>query len=353
MPSRNPASSSMTKKQPLFSWGKALLTLAVLFMGFLCFSYWYIVKCVGRWNGEPMEKQRISELVEIKEGLQRDVGYLQSLGPRNTLNETSYAKLRQCEEWIRQRWQSQGYSVKSQTYLFEGREYSNLEIELQGRVSASEVILVSAQYDTLPDSPGANNNGSGVAMLLSLSNLLRGHTPDRTLRLVNFVNEEDPIFDTEMMGSYVYAKRSHQLREDIRVMLSLDAIGIYTDKPGSQKYPFPFSLFYPNRGNFLAFIGDFRSRKYIVEATRGFKKGSSFPVEAGVVPKWVEGAGWSDHVSFWKFGYPGIMVTDTGGFRSTYHTTKEDTMEKLDFEAMSRIVVGMYACAVDLTSLHK
>ena len=343
----------MTKKQPLFSWGKALLTLAVLFMGFLCFSYWYIVKCVGRWNGEPMEKQRISELVEIKEGLQRDVGYLQSLGPRNTLNAKSYAKLRQCEEWIRQQWQSQGYSVKRQTYLFEGREYSNLEIELQGRVSPSEVILVSAQYDTLPDSPGANNNGSGVAILLSLSNLLRSHLPDRTLRLVNFVNEEDPIFGTEMMGSYIYAKRSHQLREDIRVMLSLDALGIYTDKPGSQKHPFPFSLFYPDRGNFLAFIGDFSSRKYIMEATRGFKKGSSFPIEAGVVPKWVQGAGWSDHLSFWKFGYPGIMVTDTGGFRSTYHTTKEDTLEKLNFEAMSRIVIGMYTCAVHLTSLQE
>jgi len=349
MPNRNPDSSSVPNKRSFFSLGKALLALTLLLAGFLSFGYWYMVKCVGGWNGEPIEKQRVSELIEIRERLQKDVGYLQSLGPRNSVNEQTYAKLRQCEEWIKQRWQSQGYSVKSQTYLFEGREYSNLGIELQGRVSPSEVVIVSAQYDTLPDSPGANNNGSGVAILLSLSDLLRSNAPDRTLRLVNFVNEEDPVFDTEMMGSYVYAKRSHQLREDIRVMLSLDALGIYTDKPDSQKYPFPFSLLYPGHGNFLAFIGDFSSRKYMVEATRGFKKGSSFPIEAGVVPKWVEGAGWSDHLSFWKFGYPGIMVTDIGGFRSLYHTTKEDTMEKLNFEAMSRIVLGMYGAIADLT----
>ena len=136
-------------------------------------------------------------------------------------------------------------------------------------------------------------------------------------------------------------------------MLSLDALGIYKDEPGSQRLPFPFSLFYPDRGNFLAFIGNLQSRKYIVEASKGFKKGSSFPIKVGVVPEWAKGAAWSDHSSFWKFGYPGIMVTDTGGFRSSYHTTKEDTMEKLNLEAMSRIVIGMYTSVVHLTSLQE
>jgi hypothetical protein len=287
--------------------------------------------------------------MEIKKSLESDIDYIQRLGPRNSENDMNYKQLRKCEEWIRQRWESQGYVVKKHTFSFKGKEYSNLEIEIQGRIAPSEIIIVSAQYDTLPDSPGANNNGSGMAILFQLSRLLKKHTPDRTLRLLNFVNEEDPFFGTEMMGSYQYAKRAYQRQEDIKVMLSLDALGIYKEEPGSQKLPFPFSLFYPRRGNFLAFIGDFSSRKYMVDTTRGFKKGSSFPIEAGVVPKWVEGAGWSDHLSFWKFGYPGIMVTDTGGFRSSSHTTKEDTMEKLNFEAMSRIVLGMYCAIVDLT----
>jgi len=318
---------------------------------FLGLSYWYLIQCRGDWSGEPLEKKRSEDLGNIKNDLTSDLSYIQALGPRNSTDDKSYAQLRKCEAWIKQRWESQGYSVKRHSFSADGREYSNLEIEIQGRSAPSEIIIVSAQYDTLPDSPGANNNGSGMAILFALSHLLRNHTPDRTIRLIEFVNEEDPFFGTEKMGSYQYAKRSSERQENIRVMLSLDALGIYRNEPGSQRLPFPFSLFYPDRGNFLAFIGDFSARGYMLEATRGFKKGSSFPIEAGVVPKWVEGAGWSDHQSFWKFGYPGIMVTDTGGFRAPSHTTREDTMEKLNFEAMSRITLGMYCAIIDLS--HK
>jgi len=332
---------------------RVLLLLAILFFAFLFFSYWYMMKCEGNWRGEPLEKKMKMELIEIKKSMESDIEYLQNLGPRNSENDTSYKQLRQCEEWIKQRWESQGYVVKKHTFSIGEKEYSNLEIEIKGRTLPSEIIIISAQYDTLPDSPGANNNGSGMAILFQLSRLLKKHTPSRTLRLLNFVNEEDPFFGTEMMGSFQYAKSCRERGEDILVMLSLDALGVYKEEPGSQKLPYPFSLFYPDRGNFLAFIGNLQSRKYMVEVSKGFKKGSSFPIEVGVAPEWAKGAAWSDHSSFWKFGYPGIMVTDTGGFRSSYHTTKEDTMEKLNFEAMSRIVIGTYTCAVHLTSLHK
>ncbi|MBP1735287.1 MAG: peptidase [Deltaproteobacteria bacterium] len=332
---------------------RVLLVLVLLIIVFLLFSYWYMMKCEGNWRGEPLEKKMKMELIEIKKGMESDIEYLQKLGPRNSENEKTYNQLRQCEEWIRQRWESQGYVVKKHTFSIREKEYSNLEIEIKGRTLPSEIIIISAQYDTLPDSPGANNNGSGIAILFQLSQLLRKRTPDRTLRLLNFVNEEDPFFGTEMMGSFQYAKRCRQQGEDIRVMLSLDALGVYKNEPGSQRLPFPFSIFYPDRGNFLAFIGNLQSRKYVKEVTKGFKKGSSFQIQAGVAPEWAKGGSWSDHSSFWKFGYPGIMVTDTGGFRSAHHTTKEDTIEKLDFEAMSRIVIGMYACAVHLTSLQK
>jgi hypothetical protein len=343
----------MSSRNPLPLKKKILLISGSIFLVFisLCLSHWYLIQCQGDWQGESLERKRASNLGNIKKDLESDLVYIQGLGPRNSMDGRSYTQLRRCEAWIKGRWESQGYAVKKQTFSFDGRDYSNLEIEIQGRSTPSEIIIVSAQYDTLPDSPGANNNGSGMAILFALSNLLRTHAPHRTIRLVEFVNEEDPFFGTEKMGSYQYVKRSYERRENIRVMLSLDALGIYRNEPGSQKLPFPFSLFYPKRGNFLAFIGDFRSRKYMMEATEGFKKGSSFPIEAGVVPKWIKGAGWSDHQSFWKFGYPGIMVTDTGGFRAPSHTTREDTMEKLDFEAMSRITLGMYCAIIDLS--HK
>ena len=334
---------------------KALIVLGVLtvLLLFLFFSYWYLIQCEGKWSGEPMEKKGEFNLTKIQQELESDLAFIQGLGPRNSMNEKNYIQLLKCEAWIEQRWKSLGYTVKNHTFSFDGKEYSNLEIEIRGRVAPSEIIVISAQYDTLPDSPGANNNGSGMAILFGLSSLLRNFTPDRTIRLIEFVNEENPFFGTEKMGSFQYAKRCRQQGENIRVMLSLDALGIYRDEPGSQKLPLPFSMFYPDRGNFLAFIGNLNSRKYVIEATRGFKKGSSFPIEAGVVPEWIKAADWSDHRSFWQFGYPGIMVTDTGGFRSPSHTTQEDTMEKLNFEAMSRIAIGMYTSVVHLTSLQK
>ena len=322
--------------------------LLLITTAFLGISYWFIFLCEGNWSGDSLEDRMKAELPEIRKNLESDVATLEKMGPRNSEDETCYRQLRYCEGWISRRWEAQGYSVKSQAFSVKGRDYSNLEIEIEGRTMPSEIIVVSAQYDTLPDSPGANNNGSGMAILFELSRLLRSHAPDKTVRLVNFVNEEDPFFGTEAMGSYQYAKNAFQKGENIRIMLSLDALGIYNEEPGSQKLPFPFSLFYPDRGNFLAFIGNFSSRPFMKVTTRGFKKGSAFPIQAGVVPKWVKGADWSDHRSFWKFGYPAMMVTDTGAFRSPSHTTREDTMEKLDFGALSRIVLGMYCVIVDL-----
>ena len=328
---------------------KISLVSGLLLTILLFFSYWYMIKCEGKWNGIPIEKN--VNLGKIRKELESDIYYMSvELGPRNAF---SYERLQKCAEWIKKRWESQGYTVKSQTFSIQGKDYTNLEIEIPGRKAPSEIVIVSAQYDTLPDSPGANNNASGVAVLLQLSKLLKTYTPDRTLRLVNFVNEEDPFFGTEWMGSFKYAEMAYKRHEDIKVMLSIDSIGFYKDEPGSQKLPFPFSAFYPDRGNFLAFIGDFSSRKYMIQATKGFKKGSSFPIEAGVAPKWAKGASWSDHLSFWKFGYPGIQITDTGGFRSPYHTTREDTIEKLNLDALSRIVLGMRGTVTELTSRQR
>ena len=332
-------------------WKRIGVAIALLLLTVPALGYWYMIKCEGVWEGPRLEESEAFDLDAMKAQMEEDVAYLQGLGPRNSMSEAEYAQLRVCEAWVKERWESQGYPVRVQSFSVDQRDYANLEIELAGTTSPSKIIVVSAQYDTLPDSPGANNNGSGMAVLLQLSALLRHYSPDKTLRLVAFVNEEDPFFGTEKMGSYQYAMRSHERREDVEFMLSLDALGIYKDEQGTQSLPFPFSLFYPDRGNFLAFIGNLPSRRHVIVATRGFRKGSTFPIRAGVVPEWVEGAGWSDHLSFWKFGYPAIQVTDTGAFRAASHTTSEDTMEKLNFDALSRIVVGMYGSIIELTEV--
>jgi Zn-dependent M28 family amino/carboxypeptidase len=323
-----------------------ILLLILVVLGI--FAYWYLIDCEGEWQGETLEKQEKIDLNLIGSELQSDIAYLQNLGPRNSESLINYQQLRKCEEWIVEKWKSQGYLPTRHSAAVEGKEYYNIVIEIPGTVTPSEIVIISAQYDTLPDSPGANNNGSGVATLFQLSKLIRNFRPRRTVRLIEFVNEEDPFWGTDKMGSYIYAKNCYNRNEDIKVMLSLDAIGIYKNSSGTQNLPFPFSLFYPDRGNFLAFIGNISSRPYVKAVTAGFKKGSSFPIAAGVAPEWVDGVTWSDHYSFWKFGYPAVQITDTGGFRSASHTTKDDTMEKISFNALSRVVVGMYSALIDL-----
>src|SRR5512137_117772 len=332
------------------TWVRSGGVLALGLAGALVFGWWYLAKCEGHWEGEPLEAQRSAELADMERALQATVRHLSvEIGERNLRDDARYEALQRAGEWIRARWEAQGYRVAEQTLVVEGRQVSNLEIEIPGRKAPSEIVVVSAQHDTLPGSPGANNNASGEAVLLQLSALLRGYAPDRTIRLVSFTTEEDPWFGTADMGSIHYARRSRERGEDIRAMMSLDSIGYFLHEPGSQRLPPPFSWIYPTRGDFLAFIGNLSSRSAVTVATRGFHEGSAFPIEAGLSPEWVEGATWSDHASFWKYGYPAIQVTDTGGFRSPFHTGPGDTPEKLDYRALARIALGMYGSILELS----
>ena len=333
---------------PRFRRTRVIVALAIAFVTFAAFGHWYMMGCEGSYAGAPIEGALRDSLPSIERALHADVAYLtQTIGPRNPPHAEA---LRRAEAWVTERWSTQGYDVLRQPFEVEGVECANLEIAIPGRSRPSEIVLLSAQYDTWPDSPGANNNGSGMVVLLKVSEWLRDARLDRTVRLLAFTTQEPPYDNTPHMGSLRYARGCRERGENILAALSMDAIGIYKHEPGTQKIPFPFSLFYPTRGDFLAFIANLESRPYVVTATRGFKKWSAFPIEAASVPHWVKGAAWSDHGSFWKMGYPGIQITDTGAFRAASHTTKDDTIEKLDFAALARISLGMYGAVVELAS---
>ncbi len=328
----------------------AVLGLAIA--GALGFAWWYAVRCVGEWEGEPLEVRMRGDLPGLEAAIRADVEHLSvTIGERNLRDAERARALEAAGAFVRRRLEGLGYAVREQPLVVEGHAVSNLEVEVPGAQSPSEIVIVSAQHDSLPESPGANNNASGEAVLLAIAALLRGHAPGRTLRFVSFTTEEDPWFGTERMGSRAYAHRCRERGEDVVAMLSLDSLGFYAHEPGSQRLPFPFSLFYPDRGDFLAFIGDLGSRATVVAATRGFRKGSAFPIAGGAAPRSVEGVSWSDHSSFWLHGYQGIQVTDTGGFRSPFHTTRGDTAEKLDFGALARIAVGLRGSVMELTTI--
>ena len=287
-----------------------------------------------------------AEEIQIKTNLTRHVYYLsQEIGERNVI---AYEPLQKTAQYIEDNFRKFGYEVKSQEYTVQMRKVRNLIAEIPGGAKGSEIVVIGAHYDTVYDCPGADDNTSGVAALLELARILKGSRPARTVRFVAFVNEEPPWFQTDDMGSLVYAEQAHKLKENIVAAVSIETIGMYSDAEGSQKYPAGFKSLYPSKGNFIAFIGNLGSRGLVRDAVHSFRASTKFPSEGSAVPAAIPGVGWSDHWSFWQEGYPAIMVTDTAIFRNPNYHQPTDKPDTLDYDRMARVVHGLARVVADL-----
>jgi len=227
----------------------------------------------------------------------------------------------------------------------------NVAAEVRGSSLPDEIVIVGAHYDSAEGSPGANDNATGVAATLALARRFARSAPERTLRFVAFANEEPPSFGTDAMGSRIDARACRERGEDIVAMLSLETLGCYTDEPGSQRYPLPLlNLLYPDRGDFVTFVGNVASGSLVRRAIGAFRERAGFPSEGAALPGWIPGVGWSDHDSYWREGYPAIMVTDTALFRDPRYHTAGDRPEHVDFGRLARVVEGLVAVVEELSS---
>jgi len=275
----------------------------------------------------------------IHDNLKRHVTALAGrIGERNVWHPEG---LTAAAGYIRKTLEDTGYVVSVQSFPSRGLTVSNFEAVLPGHGAADEIIVVGAHYDSVADSPGADDNASGVAALLELARLLAGSTLPRTVCFVAFANEEAPFFYGDEMGSNLYAARAQAQGERIEAMLSLETLGYYTHEPGTQKYPFPFSYFYPNTGNFVGFVGNLSSRPLVRQAVGAYRASTAFPSEGVAAPSGIEGIHWSDHWSFWQAGYPAIMVTDTAPFRYPHYHDATDTPQQLDYTGLARVTGGL------------
>jgi len=260
-------------------------------------------------------------------------------------------RLNATADYIEQSFLKNGLSVQRQTYSIKNRIYYNIEAEKKGLHQPEKIIIVGAHYDSVLGSPGANDNSSGIAGVLLLARAFSTKSPSRTIRFVAFTNEEPPFFWTKQMGSYVYAKRCKERKENIIAMLSLEEIGYYSDEEKSQHH-FPLlGFFYPSQGNFIGFVSNLSSRKLLREVIVSFRRKKQFPSEGGAFPGFAPGIYWSDHWAFWKMGYHALMVTDTAFLRYPYYHTAQDTQDKIDFEKMSRVVSGLEKIIDDLAGI--
>lgn len=269
------------------------------------------------------------------------------IGERNLFH---YQQVVAAANYIGSTLTSAGFHAQRQRYEVSGKSSENIEGEVRGAEKPDEIIVIGAHYDSVQGSPGANDNASGVAATLALAQAFAKTRPARTVRFVSFANEEPPFFQSRHMGSRVYARRSRERGENIRLMLSLETIGYYSDEPGSQRYPFPFSFFYPSTGNFIAFVSNMEHAPWVKLLLTSFRRHGRFPSEGGALWEWIPGVAWSDHWSFWKEGYPAVMVTDTAPNRYPHYHRVTDTPDKIDFARMARVVSGLQRVLQELSS---
>jgi hypothetical protein len=247
--------------------------------------------------------------------------------------------------YIRKEFQGAGGTIAEQPYQVYGHTYRNVSAFFGP--DTKERIVIGAHYDSAGELPAADDNASAVAGLIELAHLL-GKTPLKTrVELVAYTLEEPPYFRTQNMGSAVHAASLKQQNVPVRLMLSLEMIGYFTDAPNSQSFPVKIlKLFYPSRGNFIAIVGKLGQGSVVRRIKKAMRSASSLPVYSINAPPALPGIDLSDHLNYWNAGYPAAMITDTSFYRNIRYHTARDTPDTLDYEKMAMVVQGVCATAL-------
>jgi Zn-dependent M28 family amino/carboxypeptidase len=320
-----------------------LWTPVAIFAGLVTTCAYRAVGMPGSSHEGPLPPLTEKETVRAL-ALEGDVKELaQRIGERRLGHGTS---LDDARRYIENELARAGFEPTLQTYEVRGARVSNVVAELSGKTR--DIVVIGAHYDSVESAPGADDNASGVAMLLALARELAHAKHEKTVRFIAFANEEQPFFEAGEMGSQHSAALSKKRGERITAMLSLETLGYYTDAEKSQKYPFPLSAIYPSRGNFVAFVGNTASRDLVRASIAAFRETAAFPSEGGALPESTPGVAWSDHSSYWRIGVPAVMVTDTAFLRNPHYHLPSDTPDKLDYERLARVATGLLGVVAKL-----
>ncbi len=287
-------------------------------------------------EAQPADAQRVDRL-------RRHVDVLAELiGPRHVGKPAALAS---AAAYIEREFAALGDDVERQEYDAGGVTVANLIVERRGRTQPDSIVVLGAHYDTIPGTPGADDNASAVAVLIESARLLSGRVGRRTVRFVALACEEPPHYYTDTMGSQVYARRCRVRSERLVGMLCLEMVGYFTDQPNSQEVPAGIPRWlrwaFPRRGRFLASVGNFRSLSLAWRFHRGFKRGSPLPLFSVCLPETIHEIRMSDNSSFWDQGYPALMLTDTSFLRNPHYHQASDRADTLDYARMAQVACGV------------
>jgi Zn-dependent M28 family amino/carboxypeptidase len=273
----------------------------------------------------------------LEDSLRKHVEVLTvDIGPRTPLLGDS---LPRAARYIRGVFEDAGLEVAEQAYNYNGQRVANLIAMSPGTSSASNYYVVGAHYDTVPSTPGADDNASAVAVMLELARRLSEKSVSAPVRFAAFTLEEPPAFMSQHQGSRVFVRECKRMGDRIIAAVILEMVGYTCPR---QEYPLVLRWAgYPNHGEFIGIVGNWSSRRFGHAVRAGFRKNQSLPVESLFVPfnGWILPATrLSDHASFWDAGLPALMVTDTAFFRNPNYHLPSDTLDTLDFRFMGQLV---------------
>lgn len=297
----------------------------------------------------PTGASRFDSKIEVSpQELRRDVAALINSGD-GYRNFTNLAALNAAAATIRSEWERAGFEVTEQPFDVAGNAYKNLIISYGP--DDAPVLVMGAHYDVCGEQDGADDNASGVAAILALARLLATEKPQvkHRIELVAFTLEEPPFFRTNNMGSAVHAAALAERGVEVKGMIALDLIGYFSDKPGSQMLPLSLlKVVYPTTGNFICVVGDLGNWGLTRSVKKRMKGACGIPVESINAPSSIPGVDFSDHLSYWRRGFPAVLVTDTALYRNPNYHLPSDTIDTLDFDKLAEVVKGLYAVLVGL-----
>lgn len=257
----------------------------------------------------------------------------------------NYEELEKRAEYIKRLFMEYGYRVEEDIFSFDRRPYRNIIATVNGINSRKDWLLIGAHYDAAYGSPGADDNGSGVAVMMEVARILRDTPVAEKIKFVAFTLEEpQPVTWQFLIGSKHFVKEFKKRGYRYRAII-LESVGYTSHEPHSQQIP-PFVRLRDigteiKAGDFLGIISNRRSRplmKAFEESTRLYAP--SLKTVSLTVP--LNGyllieSRFSDHSPFWDKGFEALMLTDTAMFRNPYYHTPEDTSNKLDFNFMNDV----------------
>ncbi|MFZ5517222.1 MAG: M28 family peptidase [Candidatus Zhuqueibacterota bacterium] len=291
----------------------------------------------GRFYEDKLDKKHV---LAMRRKLHRHVHVLsEEIGPRN-LNH--YICLNKASDYISGEMKNAEGLFSTQPYKCDKKEVANLIFEKPGSERPEEILIIGAHYDTVLESPGADDNATGIAALLELIHLLHDYPNSRTLRFVAFTLEEPPYFGTDLMGSRYYARHCFEMKEQIVGMIAFEMLGYFSEKKRSQKYPISsMAQKFPSTGNFLAVLGNNQSDLLTKQITLFMREPSLLDIGSFITYNHIPGNELSDHSSFWHYNYPAAMITDTAFYRNPHYHEITDSIDKLNFRYFAKGVLSM------------